>query len=64
MTNPVESVSSGICFHILASCFHDHADHHEQKHDEEAFTSSPNIDDFCDGEICNTAKNGSDDADG
>lgn len=64
VANPVQGISRSVGLDILTCRFHNHADDHEQQHGQKAFNSTPDIDDFGNGEVRNSTQNGSNDAGG
>lgn len=64
MADPVQRVSGGVHFHVLAGGLHDHADNNEENHGAKAPDTTPDVDDLCDGKGADTTEDGGDDARG
>jgi len=62
-TYPVDSVRSCVCLDVVACRFHDRSNDNKQQHTEETFDTAPDIENFCDEEVANTAGDRSNDAD-
>lgn len=64
VANPVQGIGRSIGLDIFTCRFHNHTDDHEQQHGQKPFHSTPDVDDFGNGEVGNSTQNGSNDAGG
>ena len=62
-THPVDSVCGCVSLDVVARRFHDRSNDNKQQHAEEAFNTTPDVENLGDEEITNTARDRSNDAD-
>lgn len=48
-------LSSGISLDVFASRHHDEADGAQEGHEDKTFNTAPDVDDFCNGKLGDTA---------